>query len=163
MKISDKTRKILRFRPEILAKVAEIQEKRFLDTETDAFVYCVLEIHSRDCAGYKAVLEKRAQKTKLTPEEKEAKRILAQGSAKDVKAMVMNQKARDICLALGGTEINNGNGTFGCDYKLYEKVGKDVLTGKRIVPYDLLTTEHVTMQYTGGTREEIDALLQTNE
>lgn len=70
------------------------------------------------------------------------------------------EKGKSICSRLDGTPIDNKNGTFACQFPLYEKLGKRVFTGSRVVPFDMLGEEHIEAQYKGGTKEEIKAILK---
>jgi hypothetical protein len=155
----ERQKKVYQLPSEAIKKLEEIMQKRMLLSETATIIHCIVETHAREIENYKEIIKKRKRNDSLTPEEKILRDAERETAKKNARDLVMVQNARKICEALSGTEISNSNGTFGCEYRLFEKVGQRVLVGKRIVPYDLLTEEHVALQYRGGAKGEIDELV----
>lgn len=149
----------IRINDVVREKLELLRDKRGFSRLNDTVIYAIMETYNSEVDNYREILKKRQPREVLSPEEKVKREAERESAKRTAKEVVMVNAARDICLLLEGTEVNNANGTFGCEYKLYEKVGRRVLVGKRIVPYDLLTSEHVSLQYKGGTKEEIDQLV----
>lgn len=144
---------------EVREKLEAIQSKRCFMRLNDALIYIIGEMHDKEFNNYKELIKNRPVRTPLTEEEKVVKQVARADAREEAKRNLILEKGRAICSTLDGTVINHGNGSFGCEYVLYEKVGKTVLKGKRIVPLDLLTDEHVELQYKGGSKAEVQELL----
>lgn len=144
----------------ILEKIERIKEKRDIRTFVDALWYCVCETYEQQFENYKEVLKNRPPRVVLSSFDKALKDMDDQKEKQKAKLDLINHKGRALCQRLDGIEIDNKNGTFGCEYQLFEKFGTRVMKGKRTVPYDMLGEDHAAVQYKGGTKEEIDLLVK---
>lgn len=159
-KTLNKKRKVFHFDDEIMEIIESIKERRMLRYDIDAIVYALVETYDRDFNNYKELIKSRSSKVGRTPEEKAQEDVQKQEEIRKAKAELIVTRGRNICDRLEGIEIKNPNGTFGCDFKMYDKVGKRVLEGKRTVPYDMLSESHIDTQYRGGSKEEIIKLIK---
>lgn len=149
-----------RLSDEVKQKLYAIMQKRCLTSLNDAVIYTIVEVYEREVNNYKEAIKKRKDiNQNRTPEQRVADELARQEEKRKTKDIVLLASGRRLCGLLDGREIDNKNGTYGCEYQIHEKVGKTVMSGKRIVPYDLLTDEHVATQYIGGNKEEIVDLL----
>lgn len=130
-------------------------------TSKAAAIRMAIMAHSRSLRP--AYLEKKANSSPRqkydTPEDRLKNKIQKDKEEQVARTAVEYEYASGLCKLLNGKIIDNNNGTFGCEYVMYEKIGKRVLEGKRTVPFDLLSQEHVDGQYKGGTQEEVLAIL----
>lgn len=159
--VSKETRKLFVMSEAIKQHIANIRDKTGIGNDSDAIRYAIT-ICSKELNPPEYIQKKQSSSPRQkydTPEDRLKNKIQKDKEEQVARTAVEYEYASGLCKILNGKIIDNNNGTFGCDYVLYEKVGKRVLEGKRTVPFDLLTQEHVDGQYKGGTQEEVLAIL----
>lgn len=97
--------------------------------------------------------------TYATPEERVKAQMERQKVEASTKAALEREKGLKICEILEGTILEHQTGALTCSYKLYEKVGQQVILGEKNVAVELLTGNDVDNQYVGATKEVIIKML----
>lgn len=151
---------VLPLNDQLLEHLDIVMEETGATSKASAIRACIMA-YSRDLrpAYISNKLKAPSRQKYDTPEDRLKAKIEKDKQEQLARTAVEYDHASGLCKLLNGKIIDNNNGTFGCEYIMYEKIGKRVLEGKRTVPFDLLTREHVEAQFKGGTKEEVFAIL----
>jgi len=134
---------IFRARPIVTEMMEKLKEKRGYGTNAECIRAAIVDHYESYFKEYgKDALS--IKQPKLTKEQK------------------LEEKAHAICMELNGDVITNANGNKACEYKIYEKVNpKLVNTFGSTIPFDMLTQDHITNQYSPN-RQEVEQVLELN-
>jgi hypothetical protein len=145
---------------DIVRKLQEIQEHISSKTETTALEYSIHMCHEKIFNNYVAVAKSRAPREVLSPEERADRDAKNDVALKDRKVQLLIEAGTERAKLLGASIETLPNGSQFATWKVYAKETPRYVSvgelGKNITE---ITDLDVTSQYRGGTREELEAIL----
>ncbi len=153
-------KKMITFTPQGWEALKKFQEEKHLLSEAEAVRMCISI--ATDKPVYAKIEDRRKKEKDLTPEE----RVKAKEEEKLAKEKVEQENQLNFCRALQGT-IDERNGHKYCQFPIFTLVDypepKGTIIEKYITerPLDFIGTGTLEEQYRNGSKDQIDAFIET--
>jgi hypothetical protein len=148
---------------DIVRKLQEIQEHISSKTETTALEYSIHMCHEKIFNNYVAVAKNRAPRDVLSPEERADRDAKSEVALKERKLQILIEEGTKRAQLLNAEIETMPNGSQMATWKVYAKeTPRYVSVGELGKNLTDITDLDVTSQYRGGTREELEAILNAS-